>query len=170
METNEARQRTFSWVYSLLVNELGKNYSRSTLEAIQEKLNTTSSPDVEELLKAAEAQIRSYTDAIDQLPIRYEMRPPVPTRIRHAVALKKAKEQREISEKADEHSIFLQICSRVSLKAGTGSFSIHQEHVSEINRLGSFSSFITLPAQYVVDPLNDEITKRGLRVAKRGDE
>lgn len=170
LETSEASQRTFGWVYSLLINELGKNYSHSTLKAIQEKLNAQTSPDIEELLKAAETQIRSYTDAIDQLPIRYEMRPPVPTRIRHAVALQKAKEQREISEKADEHSIFLNIFSRVSLKAGTGSFSIHREHISEINRLGSFSSFITLPAQYVVDPLNDEITKLGLRIAKRGDE
>jgi hypothetical protein len=170
LETNDARHRTFGWVYSLLVNELGKNYSHSTLEAIQEKLNTTSSADIEELLKAAETQIRSYTDAIDQLPIRYEMRPPVPTRIRHAVALKKAKEQREISERADEHSVFSKLFAKVQLKAGTGSFSIYQGHVSEINRLGSFSSFITLPAQYVVDPLNDEITKLGLRVAKRGDE
>lgn len=170
LEISDARHRTFGWVYSLLVNELGKNYSHSTLEAIQEKLDAGCSPEVEELLKAAEAQIRKYTDAIDQLPIRYEMRPPVPTRIRHAIALKKTKEQRDISEKADEHSIFQKLIARVPLKAGTGCFSIHQGRVSEINRLGSFSSSITLPAQYVIDPLNDEITKLGLRVAKRGDE
>ncbi len=169
LETNEAQQRTFGWVYPLLVNEVGRNYSHATLEAIQEKL-AGATPEIKELLKSAHAELLAYTEAINQLPIRHELRPPVPERIRHAVALKKSREMREARDKADEQSIFQQICTRIQLKAGTGSFSIYDDKIGPINRLGSHSCSVTLPAQYVIDPLNDEITKLGLRLAQRGDE
>lgn len=169
LKTNEAQQRTFGWVHALLVNEVGRNYSHATLEATQEKLEGAT-PEVKELLKSAHAELLAYTEAIKQLPIRHELRPPIPERIRHAVALKKSREMREARDKADEQSIFQQICTRIQLKAGTGSFSIYDGKIGPINRLGSHSCSVTLPAQYVIDPLNDEITKLGLRLAKRGDE
>lgn len=169
LETNEAQQRTFGWVHALLVNEVGRNYSHATLEAIQEKLEGAT-PEVKELLKSAHAELLAYTEAINQLPIRHELRPPIPERIQHSVALKKSKEMREARDKADEQSIFQQICTRIQLKAGTGSFSIYGDKIGPINRLGSHSYSVTLPAQYVIDPLNDEITKLGLRFAKRGEE
>jgi hypothetical protein len=169
LKTNETQQRTFGWVHALLVNEVGRNYSHATLEAIQEKLEEAT-PEVKELLKSAHAELLAYAEAINQLPIRHELRPPIPERIRHAVALKKSRETREARDKADEQSIFQQICTRIQLKAGTGSFSIYDGKIGPINRLGSYSCSVTLPAQYVIDPLNDEITKLGLRLAKRGDE
>lgn len=169
LETNEAKQRTFGWVYSLLVNEVGRNFSHATLEAIQEKSKRTT-PEIAELLNTAHVKLLAYTDAIDQLPIRHELRPPIPERIRHSVALKKSKEMREARDKADEKSIWQQIFTKIPLKAGTGSFSIYAGKIGPINRLGSHSYSVTLPAQYVIDPVNDEITKLGLRFAKRGDE
>lgn len=169
LQANEAQQRTFGWVHRLLVNEVGRNYSRATLEAIQKKLESAT-PEVKELLKSAHEELMAYTETINQLPIRHELRPPIPERIRHSVALKKAREMREARDKADEQSIFQQICTRIQLKAGTGSFSIYDGKLGPIHRLGSHSFSVALPAQYVIDPLNDEITKLGLRLAKRGDE
>jgi hypothetical protein len=169
LEANGAQQRTFGWVHALLVNEVGRSYPHATLETIQKKLKGAS-PEVEELLKAAHTELLAYTEAINQLPFRHELRPPIPERIRHAVALKKSREMREARDKADEQSIFQQICTRIQLKAGTGSFSIYDGRIGPINRLGSHSYSVTLPALYVIDPLNDEITKLGLRLAKRGDE
>jgi len=169
LETNEAQQRTFGWVHALLVNEVGRNYSHATLEAIQEKLKDTT-PEVKELLKSAHAELLAYTEAINQLPIRHELRPPIPERIRHAVALKKSRETREARDKADEQSVWQNVFTKIQLKAGTGSFSIYGGKIGPINRLGSHSYSVTLPAQYVIDPLNDEITKSGLRFAKRGEE
>jgi hypothetical protein len=169
LQANEAKQRTFGWVYSLLVNEVGRNFSHATLEAIQEKLKSVT-PEVAELLNAAQAKLLAYTQAINQLPVRHELRPPLPERIRHSVALKNSRETREAMDKTNGESIFQQLCTRIPLKAGTGNFSIYDGKISPINRLGSFSSFISLPAQYVVDPLNDEIAKLGFKFAKRGEE
>lgn len=168
LNTQDAQQRTFNLVYSLLVEEVGRNYPQSTLEAIQEKLKDAS-PEEKQLLEKAQADLLTYTEAIKQLPVRHEFRPPIPMRIRHAVALKKARKQQEAMDKANEKSILRQLCTTVSLKAGIGSFSIFQGKISDINRLGSFSCFISLPAKYVVDPLNDEIKNLGFRSAKRGD-
>lgn len=169
LETKDAQQRTFSWVHTLLVTDVGRNYPLATQEAIREKLSSAT-PEVEKLLQATQAELIAYADTIKQLPIRNELYPPIPMRIRHAMALKRAKEQREAGEKANEQSIFQQICTRIPLKAGSGSFSIYAGRISEINRLASHSFFVTLPAQSVIDPLNDEITRRGFRSAKRGDE
>jgi len=124
LETNEAQQRTFGWVHALLVNEVGRNYSHATLKAIQEKLEGAT-PEVKELLKSAHAKLLAYTEAINQLPIRHELRPPIPERIRHAVALKKSRETREARDKADEQSVWQNVFTKIQLKAGTGSFSIY---------------------------------------------
>lgn len=153
LNTKEAQQRTFGWVFALLVNEVGRNYPQATLETIQEELNSVS-PEVKQLLERVQSKLLAYTEAIKQLPIRHEFHPPIPMRIRHAVALKKARGQREATDKANEKSIWQQLCTTIPLKAGTGSFSLFQGKISAINRLGSFSCFISLPAQYVVDPLN----------------
>jgi len=169
LDTNEAQQRTFGWIHALLVNEVGRNYPHATLEAIAEKLNNAS-PEVEELLKAIQAELLAYTQAINQLPIRHEFHPPIPMRIRHAVHLKNERERRGTADKASEQSIWRKIATQIMLKAGTGCFSIYDGKISAINRLGSYSCSITLPAQYVVDPLNDEITKLRHRIAERGDE
>ena len=169
LSTQNAQQRTFNLVYILLVEEMGRNYPQSTLETIQEKLNGAS-PEEKQLLEKVQTDLLTYTEAIRQLPVRYEFRPPIPMRIRHAVALKKAREQREATDKANENSISQQLFTTISLKAGTGSFSLFQGKISEINRLGSYSCSISLPAQYVVDPLNDEIKNLGFRFTKRGDQ
>lgn len=169
LNTKEAQQRTFGWVFALLVNEVGRNYPQATLETIQEKLNSVS-PEVKQLLEKVQLELLAYTEAIKQLPIRHEFHPPIPMRIRHAVALKKAREQREATDKANEKSIWQQLCTTIPLKAGTGSFSLFQGKISDINRLSLFSISSSLPAQYVVDPLNDEIKNLGLRAAKRGDQ
>lgn len=168
LNTKKAQQRTFSWIHALLVNEAGRNYPQTTLEAIEEELNGASL-EVKQLLIKVQANLLAYTEAIKQLPVRHEFRPPIPMRIRHAIALKKAREQREATDKANEKSALQQLYTKIKLKAGIGSFSFFQGNISAVNRLGSFSCFISLPTQYVVDPLNDEIKNLGLRAAKRGD-
>ncbi|MER0217442.1 MAG: hypothetical protein DU481_15045 [Nitrosomonas sp.] len=88
----DAQQRTFNLVYTLLVEEVGRNYPQSTLEAIQEKLNDAS-PEEKQLLKKVQTDLLAYSEAIQQLPVRHEFRPPIPTCIRHAIALRKARKQ-----------------------------------------------------------------------------
>lgn len=169
LNTQDSQQRIFNLVYTLLVEEVGRNYPQSTLEAIQEKLKDAS-PEEKRLLEQVRTDLLTYTEPIKQLPVRHEFRPPIPTRIRHAVALKIARKQREAMDKANENSISQQLFTTIPLKAGTGCFSLIQGKVSDINRLSLFSISSSLPAQYVVDPLNDEIKNLGFRSAKRGDQ
>ncbi|OAI26775.1 MULTISPECIES: hypothetical protein [Methylomonas] len=169
LETEDAERRTYGWVRALLANDVGRNYPIATQKAIQEKL-TSATPEVEKLLQETQAELLVYADAIKQLPIRSELYPPMPVRIRHAIALKRAKEQREARDKSSEHSIFQQLFTTVPIKVGTGSFSIYGDKIGEITRFASHSVFVTLPAQSVIDPLNDEIARRGFRLVKRGDE
>jgi|GEM_PF-7103540 len=77
---------------------------QATLEFLEEKLKDALSEE-KPLLEKAQTDLFTYTEAIKQLPVRHEFRPPIPMRIRHAVALKKAREQREATDKANEKSI-----------------------------------------------------------------
>jgi hypothetical protein len=169
LDTEDAPQRTFGWVNALLVNDIGRNYPQATLQAIEEKLQDAL-PEVEQLLREVQTKLLAYKATISELPIRHELYPPVPMRIRHAVALKSEKEHRESSERASKNSIWQQLCTNIPLKAGTGCFSFREGKLSEINRLASFSVSVSLPAQYIIDPVNDEISRLGFRIAKRGDK
>ncbi len=169
LDTKDAQNRTFEWVYELLVNAIGRNYLQGTLEAIKEKLNNAT-PEIVVLLQKTEKELLAYADTIQKLPNRIELYPPIPMRIRRTIALKKEKELRDAVEKANEQCTLQQLFTKVPLKAGTGNFSIFANKISVINRLGSHSLSYTLPAQFVIDPLNDEITRSMYRFAKRGDE
>jgi len=169
LDTEDAQNRTFGLISLLLLHDIGRNYLHATLEAIQEKLQNAL-PDVENLLKALQTELLAYREANKALPLRRELYPPIPIRIRHAVALSREKINREARIKATENSILQKICTTIPLKAGTGSFSIREGKIEPINRLTSFSHSYTLPAQYVIDPVNDEIKKLQYRIARRGDE
>ncbi len=64
-EPKETQQRNFGLVYTLLVDDVGRNYPNATLDAIHKKLKGNAMPEVDELLKAAQAELLAYTDAID---------------------------------------------------------------------------------------------------------
>ena len=87
-----------------------------------------------------------------------------------AIAVKRARETRDTMERINEQSIFHQFCTRIPLKAGIGFFSLHDEMIGEISRLASRSYSASLPAQSVLDPLNDAISRLEFKLAKRGDK
>ena len=167
LETDDARSRTFGLVYHLLVKHIGRDYPRATLENIQEKV-INASPEVANLLSSIKDELHAYTEAINQLPLRQELKPPM--QLCRAIAVKRARENRDSMEKINEQSIFHQFCNRIPLKAGIGFFSLHDEMIGEISRLASRSYSASLPVQSVLDPLNDAISRLEFRLAKRGDK
>lgn len=56
LNTEDAQHRTFGWVNTLLVNEIGRNYPHATLQAIQEKLDDASL-ELANLLKTVQAEL-----------------------------------------------------------------------------------------------------------------
>ncbi len=168
LETAEAQQRTFGLVYTLLVKHIGRDYPYATLEAIQEKSNNAT-PDIANLLTDAREELYKYVQAIKQLPLRQELKPPM--QLCRAIAVKRARENRESMEKVNEQSIFNQFCLKIPLKeAGIGFFCFREGNIGEITRLYSRSYSASLPEQSLIDPLNDEISRLGFRCAKRGDK
>lgn len=168
LETDDAKSRTFGLVYHLLVKHIGRDYPKATLDNIQDKLSNAS-PEVVNLLSSAKDELLAYTEAINQLPLRQELKPPM--QLCRAIAVKRARENRDSMEKVNEQSIFNQFCLKIPLKeAGIGFFCFREGNIGEITRLYSRSYSASLPEQSLIDPLNDEISRLGFRCAKRGDK
>lgn len=167
LNTDDAPRRTFGLIHALLVQEVGRDYIRTTLEAISEKLQIQL-PEEIALLKSAHAKLSAYAKNIEELPRLQELRPPA--QLRRMIALKRSRQMRESMDAATEKSIFRQISTQVPLKAGTGWFSVTKSGVSETHRLQSISHQVSLPRRALVDPVGYAITGLGYRIAKRGDE
>jgi hypothetical protein len=165
LNTIDAKHRSFEHVRALLI-ELGKNFPIFTLEEISNFLKIANA-DQELLLKEVKDEITKYSETINNLPNLSELRAPM--RLRRAIRLKRVNANRDIVEQSRKSSILQLFAQKTPLKSGTGSFSTYNGELGPINRLASFSTSVSLPALYVVDPLNDEINRFFNRSAKRGD-
>lgn len=167
LATEDAKERSYPWVFALLTGDIGTNYPKTTLREIETRMQTVSSQE-EQLLKSIHAELSEYIHALDSLPSLNELRPP--EKLQRHIAFKREKQTRTGQENAENRSIIRQICRQIPLKAGNGWFSIRNDKVGEICRLTKYSYETTLPVGAVIDPVNDTITRMGYRTAKRGDE
>lgn len=167
LDTREAPTRTYPIVRTLLVREVGRNYVENTLQAIAKRMEAASGP-LKALLKSAHDELTSYQKAIDDLPVLQELRGPL--QLRRAIALRKAADMRKTMDAADDRSVFLRLVKQVPVKAGIGCFSVKDGKVSETTRFGSFSHSVSLPRQYIADPVGYAIEGLLYRLSKRGDE
>lgn len=167
LTTDASITRTFSLVYSLLTNEVGKNYLKNTLDEIDSRIDTAA-PDLRNMLEKAKNELVSYRDQIADLPLRQELIPPF--QLRRALMLNQASENRKLMEASKEKSVFLMITKQIKLKAGLGSFTVNNGNVSDISYLNSFSYETPLPRRYISDPIQYEIDGFMYRTAKKGQE
>jgi hypothetical protein len=167
LNTHDAKSRTFELVYTLLVREVGRDFTHATLEAIKERTETANA-DEARLLNAAHANISAYIEAIEGLPRLQELRPPL--QLRRLIALNRAREMRKSMDDANEKSVFRQLATETPLKAGVGWFSVSNGGVGETHRLQSFSANASLPRRALADPVGYAISGLGYRLAKRGEE
>lgn len=167
LETNNAPDRSFGWVYSLLTEEVGRDYAHATMEALKVRQETANSPEKELLVQIHAILLRRST-AMDDLPRLHELRPPM--RLRRAIALNRAREMDEAMETANEKSIVRLISTVIPMKAGRGWFSVSDNKVGPTQHLQSISHSISLPKRALTDPAGYAIAGLHYRVAKRDDE
>lgn len=167
LETNNATDRSFGWVYSLLTDEVGKDYVQATMEALKVRQKTAHSPE-KELLEQIHAVLLKRNAVLDNLPRLQEFRPPM--RLQRAIALSRAREMEQAMDTANEKSIVRLISTVIPMKAGKGWFSVSDNQVGPTQDFQSFSHSISLPKRTLTDPVGYAIAGLHYRIAKREDE
>lgn len=167
LETDGAPERSFGLVYSLLTEEVGRDYPHSTMEALNAQQEVASSPK-KELLAQIHSTLLQRSAAKNDLPRLQELRPPI--RLQRAIALNRAREMEQAKELADEKSILRSIATMIPMKAGRGWFSVSNNQVGPTQHLQSFSHSISLPKRALTDPVGYAINGLLYRIAKRGEE
>ncbi|WP_421954996.1 hypothetical protein [Polaromonas sp.] len=167
LETNNAPKRSFGWVYSLLTEDVGRDYAHATTEALKVRQEAAKSPE-KELLEKIHAILLQRSKAMDDLPRLQELRPPM--RLRRSIALNRTREMEQAMEIADEKSIFRSISTVIPMKAGRGWFSVSDNKVGPTQHLQSISHSVSLPKRALTDPVGYAIAGLHYRIAKRDDE
>ena len=167
LETSNAPGRSYGWVYSLLTEEVGRDYAYATMEALKVRQETASSPE-KELLVQIHSILLQRSTAKDDLPRLQELRPPM--RLRRAIELSRAREMEQAMETANEKSIVRLISTVIPMKAGRGWFSVSGNNVGPTQNLQSISHSISLPKRSLTDPVGYAIAGLHYRNAKRDDE
>jgi hypothetical protein len=167
LETNNAPERSFGWVYSLLTDEVGRDYAHATMDALKVRQKTANSPE-KELLAQIYAILHQRSTGMDDLPRLHELRPPM--RLRRAIELNRAREMEEAMETANEKSIVRLISTVIPMKAGRGWFSVSDNKIGPTQHLQSISHSISLPKRALTDPVGYAIAGLIYRIAKRDDE
>jgi hypothetical protein len=96
-------------------------------------------------------QVRAYRQAREKLPRLKDLQVQ-PRAIRLARA-KRKKMNETIERGIEEHSVFLQLFPKVTLKAGTSWFSEVNGHFTEKSNLGHFRQDMELPTGEIIDPV-----------------
>lgn len=167
LNTENAPERTYCLIHLLLTGYIGKNYPDYTLDEIKKKAEFAS-PELKNMLDSAQENITSYRSAIERLPRVQELRPPF--QLRRAIELRNSRERRKSTEAAEEKSIFRQLATTISIKAGVGHFSTHAGKIGEINHFHSLSHSMYLPRHHVNDPLGYEIRGFFFRIAQKEEK
>ncbi len=165
--SKDPEKRIYPVLHALLVDEIGYDYPGSTADACRKAADTDAMCSHKEyLLKVAE-RIDQVANAQSSLPMLNELRPP--TKLRRLFARARAKQMNESFESASENSIFRQIATQITIKAGRGTFSYRDANYGPSMKLSSMSHTIELPRREAFDPIGNSIRHRGYRLAKRDD-
>ncbi len=165
LKTQDAPQRTFGIVHSLLIDEIGRDYPSSTIEMLGAASSSATDANLSAFYSSAIKVIKDRINVLDALPRLTELRPP--PRLQRQFSGAHAKQMEAASEDAKKHSIIRQIAMEIPIKAGIGSFSFHDGNLTEPTHFHSLSTSISLPRRYVIDTVGYEIHAMMFRLAKR---
>lgn len=167
LATNNAPERSFGWVYSLLTDEVGRDYAHATMEILKIRQETAISPEKELLVQIHDILLQRST-AMNDLPRLQELRPPM--RLRRAITLNRSREMAQAMEEANEKSITRLIFTEIPIKAGRGWFAVADNNVGPAHHFQSFSHSVSLPKRSITDPVGYAIAGLYYRMARQEDE
>lgn len=167
LQSNHVETRIYPMLRALLVDEIGYDYPSSTITALRNAADTSSSTtDKDFLLKAAKA-IDRVIDAQESLPSLNELKPP--TMLRRLFARARRKQMEASYEEASKGSFWREVATVIPIKAGSGMFSYRESNYGSSTKLSSMSHSIELPRREAFDPIGNAIRHLGFRLAKRGE-
>jgi hypothetical protein len=165
LKTNDAPQRTFGIVHSLLTDELGEDYPSSTVEMLEIAKSETTDSGLLALYSSAIKIINDRINELESLPRLAELKPP--PKLQRQFSKAHAKQMEAASENAKKNSIMRQLATEIPIKAGVGSFSFHDGNFTEPTHFHSISTSFSLPRRYSTDAIGSELRGMMFRLAKR---
>ncbi len=165
--SNEPEKRIYPVLRALLVDEIGYDYPGSTAAACRKAAETASTGSQKDFLLMVAETIDQVVNAQSSLSMLNELRPP--TRLRRLFARARAKQMNESFEEASQDSIWRQVATQITIKAGRGTFSYRDANYGPSMKLSSTSHSIELPRREAFDPIGNSIRHLGFRLAKRDD-
>jgi hypothetical protein len=165
LNSNDVEARIYPVVRALLVDEIGYDYPRRTVEALRENVATRiADRDKGFLLHLADA-IDHVVQIQNALPFLNEFRPPA--QLRRLFARARAKQMSTTFEEANKKSVFRQLMKEIPIKAGNGTFNYRDSNYGTSTKLSSISHSMELPRRESFDPIGNQIRLYGFRIAKR---
>lgn len=164
-KTNDAPNRTFGILRSLLVDEVGYDYPYSTIEALESAEAVEERTEFKVFYSNTSEAIKSQMKALNGLPRLVELSPP--PNLQRQFVKARSKQISKAMGGERKKSILRQILTEVPIKAGIGYFSFHEGAYSEPAYLKSISHSVTLPRRSTLDTVGAEMRLWSLSNAKR---
>jgi hypothetical protein len=165
---DEQLEHVLSLMGSLIVEELGYDYPRAVVGALDAVSKTETRQTVLKAIEHWRRAIRMREEAIERLPRRNELWPP--SQLQRQFALARARQMQKAKEQASEKSVFSQMVTTIPLKAGRGFFNHLGGKFGESTPLQTLSYSIELPRREVLDPVGNAFRGIQLRMASEGSE
>lgn len=166
LEAKLAREKFHPLVRSALVTEIGYDYPGSTIAACRDAAQAM--PDHSDLLLSIAVQLEESEAQLSALPRAKELMPSM--QLRRMFAAARAKQMGKAFAEADKKSIFSQMATRITIKAGRGMFAYRQGEFSAPTEMRTVSHEIELPRREVFDPVGCAIRRLQFRTTKRDEQ
>ena len=167
LQTNDAERRVYPLLISLLVEEIGYDYPKTTIDALNRAAQGMVLESERDFVRAMANALNQILEAQNALPFINELRPP--TRLRRLFSRARSKQMEKSLEEANKNSIIRQVATEIPLKAGAGTFNYREFNYGPSTRLSTVSHSIELPRREAFDPIGNSIRHLGFRIANRED-
>lgn len=168
LDMQDPEKRVYPMMHSLLGDEIGYDFTGSTIEALAETSQNTDKADLKELLDSIRKDLESSMSNLEKLPRLSELKPPSALRRQFLVA--RQKQMSAAGKEAEKKSILRQIATTTYIKAGYTSFQYLRDEYTVPLQMKSLSHSIQLPRRENLDPVGNAIRGHHYRNAKRGNE
>ena len=165
LKTNNAKNRTYGIIRSLLAEEVGQDYPYSTIEALEKMKASTVEAELINFLSSIVHTINNRMEALDALPRLNELIPSI--HLKREFEKARDKQMQASMEDAQKGSIMRQICTEIPIKAGVGFFSFRDGAYDEPTKMQSISHSVSVPLRHVRDAVGQDIAQLLFRIAKR---
>lgn len=165
LELPDARSRVHPFMDSLLGDEIGYDYTGATIERLRAAEAGPIDESTRALLHGVRERLEAYIEQLDALPrLRETM---VSAGLRREFRRMREKQNDQSIRAAEHESVFAQIVSKVTIKAGRSNFSYFQNSFTEQSQLNPVSWSFAMPRREALDPVGNAFRMHVNRSSKR---